>query len=79
MFNVQVLKSRFKVGLHIMQLKVGTEISENPPCLPIMQFHVKCTVFQSSKIAKSTSKSSTQIPETSCRCVIMQVYPRTSE
>ncbi len=70
MFNLQVLKSRFKVGMLIMHQKVGTEISENPPCLPMMQPHAKCAVFQFRKFAKSTSKSSTQIPETGPSCII---------
>ncbi len=41
LFDLQVLKSRFKVGALIMQQKVGSEISEKYPCLPIMQNRTK--------------------------------------
>ena len=64
MFEVQVLKSRFKLGALIMQQKVEPEISEKLSCLPIVQNRTECAKMHARKIAKSALKSGIQILET---------------
>ena len=79
MFEVQVLKSRFKLGALIMQQKVEPEISEKLSCLPIVQNLAECANMHARKIAKSVFTSSIQIIETDCSCVLTQVFTGVSE
>ena len=74
MFEVQVLKSRFKLGAVIMRQKVESDISEKPSSSLIVQNRAKCAKMHARKIAKSAFKSSTQILETDCSSVLTRVF-----